>query len=438
MWVEGVTPRMPRRNRSSMTVLYRYMPLESAAPITPAEFAAMMAPLGPFAGDRRIAVAVSGGADSMALALLLRDWGRPFACVVDHGLRQESAAEAALTMRRLAALDIPARLLRANLPHGPGLARRARAARYALLGVACRDAGLADIALGHHIRDQAETLLLRRAAGSGMAGLSGMAAVAHTDAMRLIRPLLAVSPTRLRATLQVLRIEWVEDPSNTDPATPRAVLRASPLSDPAEPPRLGAEAREHGAARAAAEAETAAELASSALIHPCGVAHLRAPVGPHALSALIWTLSGAEYPPPSAGLLRLSACLRADAAHDGTLHGARIMPAGRLGPGWLIGREASAMQGAVGLSQRWDGRFQAASDGAGTGMSLGPLRSDAARVRRRSALPSALLQTLPTLRRDGAIVSVPHLCYPNAVACRSAFVWFRPARPIAPAAFVAV
>lgn len=396
----------------------------------------MMAPLGPFAGDRRMAVAVSGGADSMALVLLLRGWGRPFACVVDHGLRSESASEASLTMRRLAALGIPARLLRADVPHGPGLAERARAARYALLGDACRDAGLADLALGHHLRDQAETLLLRRAAGSGLAGLSGMAAVAHTDPMRLIRPLLAVPPGRLRATLRAAGTEWVEDPSNTDPATPRALLRAGLLSDSAEPPRLGAEAREYGAMRAAAEAEASAELAASALIHPCGVAHLREPVGPYALSALVWTLSGAAYPPPFAGLLRLSGCLRADAAHDGTLHGARIIPAGRFGPGWLVGREASAMAGPVGLGQRWDGRFQAASDGAGRDMSLGPLGPDAARVRRHSALPSALLQTLPTLRRNGALVAVPHLCYPHAAACRGAIIWFRPARPIAPAAFV--
>lgn len=396
----------------------------------------MMAPLGPFAADRRLAVAVSGGADSMALALLLRGWGRPFACVVDHGLRQESALEADLTMRRLAGLGIPGRLLRADLSRGPGLAERARAARYGLLGVACRDAGLADLALGHHLRDQAETLLLRRAAGSGLAGLSGMAAVAHTDSMRLIRPLLTVPPGRLRATLRTLGIGWVDDPSNTDPATPRAMLRAGLLSDPAESPRLGQEAREHGAMRAAAEGEAAAELAASAVIHPCGVAHLRAPVGPYALSALVWMLSGAAYPPPSAGLRRLAGCMRDDAGHDGTLHGVRIMPAGRLGPGWLVGREASAMEGAVGLGQCWDGRFQAVSDGAGTGMSLGPLGADAARVRRRSALPSALLQTLPTLRRDGAIVAVPHLCYPDAAACRGAIVRFRPARPVVPAAFV--
>ena len=238
----------------------------------------------------------------MALALLLRGWGRPFACVVDHGLRPESAAEAGITMRRLAALGIPARLLQAGLQHGPGLAERARAARYALLAAACRDAGLADLALAHHLRDQAETLLLRRASGSGVAGLSGMAAVAHTGSARLLRPLLAVPPARLRATLGAAGIGWVEDPGNTDPATPRARLRAGPLSGATATALLGADARRHGDVRAADEAQAAAELAALVEIYPWGVAHLRAPIGRHALSALVWTLSGAAYPPASAGV----------------------------------------------------------------------------------------------------------------------------------------
>ena len=374
---------------------------------------------------------------TMALALLLRSWGRPFACVVDHGLREESAAEAGVTMRRLAELGISARLLRADLSHGPGLAERARAARYTLLAVACRDAGLADLALGHHLRDQAETLLLRRASGSGVTGLSGMAAVVHTKFTRLLRPLLAVPPARLRATLRAAGVGWVEDPSNADPTAPRARLRAGPLSGLAAAAKFSAEARTHGDVRAAVEAQAAADLAASATIYSYGVAHLRAPIGQHALSALIWTLSGDAHPPPSAGVLRLSACLHADAAHDATLHGARVMPARRLGLGWLVGREASAMEEAVFLDQRWDGRFQAVPGVGSQGMTLGPLGSDAARLRRRSALPSALLQTLPTLRRDGAIVAVPHLCYPDSAACRGASVLFRPARPAAPAPFVA-
>jgi tRNA(Ile)-lysidine synthase len=404
-----------------------------------------MAPLGPFAGDRRIAVAVSGGADSMTLALLLRGWGRPFALVVDHGLRPASAAEAGMTLQRLAAMGIPARLLQADLRHGPALAERARAARYALLGAACRDAGLVDLALGHHLRDQAETVLLRRAAGSGAAGLSGMSAVAHTDAVRLLRPLLKVPPARLRATLAAAGVEWVEDPTNADPATPRARLRAGPLADPAAAPPLGAEAAASGVARAAAEAEAAAELAASVAVHPEGVAHIQGSIGPQAVSTLVWTLSGAAYPPSLAAALRLSGGLsgrlRAEPGWAGTLHGVSVIPAGRFGQGWLMGREAAAMQEAVPANCRWDGRFQAAPSfapaEAGDGTTLGALGPDAARLRRWSALPSALLRTLPTLRRDGAIVAVPHLRYPDAAACCGSAVMFRPARPVAPAAFFA-
>ncbi len=400
-----------------------------------------MAPLGPFAGDRRIAVAVSGGADSMALALLLRGWGRPFALVVDHGLRPASAGEAGTTLQRLAALGIPARLLQADLRHGPALAERARAARYALLGAACRGAGLVDLALGHHLRDQAETVLLRRAAGSGAAGLSGMSAVAHTDAVRLLRPLLKVQPGRLRATLAAAGVKWVEDPTNADPATPRARLRAGPLADPAAAVPLGAEAAASGVARAAAEAEAAAELAVSVAVHPEGVAHIRRSIGPQAVSALVWTLSGAAYPPSLAAAVRLSGRLRAEPGWAGTLHGVIVMPAGRFGQGWLMGREAAAMQEAVPANRCWDGRFQAAPSlapaDAGDGTTLGALGPDAARLRRWSALPSALLYTLPTLRSDGAIVAVPHLRYPGAAAYRGAAVVFRPARPVAPAAFFA-
>ena len=131
--------------------------------------------LGPFGPGRHVAVAVSGGADSMALAVLAAGWGRPLALVVDHGLRQASAAEAEATLRRLHERGIPARLLMLHgLRPGPALQARARAARYGALTAACEEAGLVDLLLGHHGGDQAETIAMRRAAGSGPAGLAGM------------------------------------------------------------------------------------------------------------------------------------------------------------------------------------------------------------------------------------------------------------------------
>ncbi|MDR3464564.1 MAG: ATP-binding protein, partial [Xanthobacteraceae bacterium] len=146
-----------------------------------------MAPLGPFEPAPHLAVAVSGGADSLALALLARDWarargGRVSALVVDHGLRPESAAEAAITLERLAALGIAAQVLALHgLDHGPALAARARAARHAVLAAAAHRLGALHLLFGHHAGDQAETVAMRRLSGSGAAGLAGMAALAEAS-----------------------------------------------------------------------------------------------------------------------------------------------------------------------------------------------------------------------------------------------------------------
>src|SRR5919107_181333 len=97
----------------------------AAAPIGEAEFAALMAPLGPFGPAPALAAGVSGGPHSLALALLADAWARErggslLALVVDHGLRPESGAEATGVVAQLAARGIPARLLRLRLPPGPG------------------------------------------------------------------------------------------------------------------------------------------------------------------------------------------------------------------------------------------------------------------------------------------------------------------------------
>src|SRR4051794_31539408 len=119
-----------------------------------------MAPLGPFEPAPRIAVAVSGGADSMAAALLARDWARRrggsvVALVVDHGLRAESAAEAAVTRARLADMGIVAHgLTLEGLARGPGLAARARLARHAALAEAAAALGVLHLMFGHHAGDQ--------------------------------------------------------------------------------------------------------------------------------------------------------------------------------------------------------------------------------------------------------------------------------------------
>ena len=403
----------------------------SQEPVSPDEFAALMAGVGPFGRERRVAVAVSGGADSMALALLLAGWGRPTALIVDHGLRPGSRSEAATTAARLTALGIAAHVLPiAGLARGPALAERARIARYAALAAACRDAGLADLLLAHHAQDQAETLLLRQDAGSGPAGLAGMAPVTHGDTVRLLRPLLPVMPARLRATLHDAGVLWVEDPTNTDPATPRAQLRAAfARGDLASVPDLCRAATRHGAARRAREGSIADELARQVSFLPGGVALIAGPsISAAALSALIWTVSGARHPPGTAAVARLAGRLR-----PATLHGAAIVP---TPGGWLVGREAAVQACAIPAEEgaTWDGRFRLLARPLHDA-TLGPVGDDAARLRRWSRLPAALLRTAPAVRCSYGLFAVPSLAYPDRETCRTVPIAFCPPRPAAPAPF---
>ena len=412
-------------------------------PIPPDEFAALMAPSGPFEPAPRLAAAVSGGADSLSLGILAHRWtcdrgGSLLALVVDHGLRPEAAAEAALTIDRLADAGIPSRLLRlAGLGPGPALAERARAARYAALTAACAESGIVHLLLGHHAGDQAETVLMRRQSGSGPAGLAAMPAVSEQAGLRLLRPLLAIPPARLRATLRAAGIGWVQDPSNQDPRALRARLRSG-LNDPdgigAETIALCEAARAAGRRREEHEAELAALLARRAAIRSEGFAVLSpGPIHPAALAALIQTIAGAAYPPPSPSVAVLAAAPR-----PATLAGVRLMPAGRLGDGLLLVREAAAIAPSVVAAPgaAWDGRFRlSASAAPPAGMAIGALGADSARLRRRTPLPAAVLETLPALRRGNCLAAVPHLLYPAADICAAVPFVFSPRRPAAGAPF---
>lgn len=418
----------------------------AVTPLGADEFAACMAPLGPFEPAPRLAAGVSGGADSMALALLADAWARArggslLALVVDHGLRPESASEADLTIQRLAARGIPARILRlADLRHGPALAERARAARYAALRSACAGAGILHLLLGHHAADQAETVLMRRQSGSGPAGLAAMPALAEQCELRLLRPLLRVPPVRLRATLRDAGLAWVEDPSNRDQRALRSRLRAA-MDDPdGTGPAVAAlcdAARASGAARALQEAATARLLAERAALYPEGFALLSlGPVDPAALAALIQAIAGAAFPPPSRSIASLAANPR-----PATLAGVRLLPADRLGPGLLLVREVAAMAPPIAAwpGTVWDGRFRLQAGATPPeGATIGALETDAARLRRRTSLPSAVLQTLPAVRRGNSLVAVPHLLYPDRATCAAVPVVFSPRRPVSGAPFLPV
>jgi tRNA(Ile)-lysidine synthase len=409
--------------------------------VTDAEFAVTMARLGPFEPAPRLAVAVSGGADSLALAVLADAWARArggsvIGLVLDHGLRAEAADEARATKWRLAGRGIAARVLPlAGLAPGPALAERARTARYAALIAACEAEGVVHLLVGHHAADQAETVAARALRGSFSAGLAGMAGLVELPTVRALRPLLGASPGALRALLRAKGMDWIEDPSNRDRNALRVRLRllAGDRNGPGAA-LVAAAAVLAGTAREAAETQAAEVLGRVASLRPEGFAVVAGgAMPPAALGALIQAVGGAPYPPAPHAVARLAA-----RPAPATLAGVRLLPAGRLGPGLLLVREAAAMApptravpGAV-----WDGRYRLARNATPpAGTTLGALGADARLFRGRSALPAVVLRTLPVLRSGATLLAVPHLRYPDAKTCARVGVLFAPPRPAAGAPF---
>jgi len=400
-----------------------------------------MARLGPFEPAPLLAVAVSGGADSLALAVLADAWARArdsaiIALVVDHGLRAAAAQEARVTDRLLTERGITVRTLRlAGLGPGPALAERARIARYATLTAACEAAGALHLLVGHHQADQAETVALRVLRGSFSAGLAGMAALVELPTIRLLRPLLGVPPGALRTLLRAKGIDWVEDPSNRDTHATRVRLRLlAGDRDGAGTARVAQAAALAGAARQTTETDAAHALGRTASIRPEGFAVItNRAIPPTALAALIQAIGGAPYPPAPDAVAALAA-----RPAPATLGGVRLLPAGRLGPGLLLVREAAAMAPPVAARPGavWDGRYRLARDTSPpAGATLGALGDDAVRLRDHSPLPAAVLRTFPTLRSGPELLAVPHLRYPNAAVCASMRVLFAPPHPAAGAPF---
>ena len=181
-----------------------------------------MARLGPWEDRPWLAVAVSGGPDSLCLTLLAHDWaaargGEVIGLTVDHGLRPGSAAEASRVGEWLGGRGIRHQILnwRGGKPD-TGIQEAARRARYQLLNQWVREHGCLHLLLAHTRDDQAETFVMRLGRGSGLRGLAAMPAVSYGADARLLRPLLGIRKSRLTAALRDTGQHWIDDPSNGD------------------------------------------------------------------------------------------------------------------------------------------------------------------------------------------------------------------------------
>ena len=404
-----------------------------------------MARLGPFEAAPQLAVAVSGGPDSLALILLAHSWarargGRAIGLTVDHGLRRESPAEAKAVAGWLAARGIGHHVLRwrGEKPQA-NLQASARAARYCLLESWCHRAGILHLLLAHQIEDQAETFLLRLGRGSGVDGLAAMAPIAETAWTRLLRPLLAVPRARLRVTLEAARQDWLEDPSNRDPRHARVRMRKllpALAREGLDVPRLAATADRLGRARQALEAWTARLLAEAVALDPAGYALVArtplaaapAEVALRVLGRLLRCVGGGVYGPRFERLERLYRELVDQGLPKArTLGGCRIF---RMGPRQaervLVCREPAAATAELparpGATTGWDGRFVLAF-APRFPRAHGPVRIGAlgaagwpellqrAPNLRASPIPLPVRPSLPALRDLEGVLAVPHLSY---------------------------
>ena len=285
------------------------------------------------------AVAVSGGGDSMALVLLAARWAGEralTALTVDHGLRTGSRTEAEAVGAWLAARGIAHEILSWDGPKpATRLQEAARAARYQLIGTWARANGVRHVLLAHQLEDQAETVLMRLARGSGIAGLAAMREAVTREGVRYLRPLLHVPRARLRATLIEAGQDWIEDPSNESPRFARTAYR-----------RLVAQLGAHGvdAVRLSALSEACARLDAAidsgvrafigaAVSYPgdgCATLHadmwraLPEPLAVPVLRRLLAEVGGRVASPRSDRLARAYARLLMDGGPPFTLAGCRL------------------------------------------------------------------------------------------------------------------
>jgi tRNA(Ile)-lysidine synthase len=431
---------------------------DAAEPLSAAEFAPMLERLGPFERHPRLAAAVSGGPDSMALAFLADGWARRrggsvLALVVDHGLRPESAAEARLTAGRLGEVGIEARILRWDGPKpGSGIQAAARIARYGLLEAACRAQGILHLLLGHQHEDQAETVAMRAASGSGNAGLAGMAAVSESFGLRRLRPLLEVPKARLIATLRAAGWLWVQDPGNLSPTYARGRLRHDAAFDPQTESATGAG---HAIRRRERDDALAAWLAVHAQPHPLGWVRLDreawSALDPERrrqwLARLLPAVGGGIYPVGRRSADGLAGRIDAAAPDSRWTIGGCIV---ELRLRHLLvcrepGRVCDRLTLAPGAAAVWDRRYMVEYrrgavplDVAGLGSAgLSRLAPETRGRVRAAGLPPAALMALPAFWHAGNLVTCPSLWPygPCAAAGMEVTATLRPALPLSGTAF---
>ena len=393
-----------------------------------------------------IIVAVSGGSDSIALLRLLDLWvtairpDRPNIQVatVDHDLREGSADEAAFVANVAGALGYRHRTLvwRGSKPKS-GVQELAREARYSLLlDVAAEFSGDSVILTAHTQDDQAETMLMRLARGSGPDGLSSIPARTSREGVVIARPLLDATKVQLKAFLKSVNQDWREDPSNTLTEFERIRVRT------AQPARQQLALSDKALAQTAQRMQRARhslELIAQDLLQTVaegqnalhfGVFEWRsdmmgrfgAEVGIRCLRRVVHVIGAQTARPNLSQIERLYETLAENGFRGTTLHGARfIMINGSDRQRLFIFRETGRLglrqlDLTPGMDALWDGRFAVrAGPELSNGFNMRALRQEDLSELQiptldhiPASLRTAILLTLPAVWQGSTLLGVPH------------------------------
>ncbi|GAA6199992.1 tRNA lysidine(34) synthetase TilS [Aquicoccus sp. SU-CL01552] len=369
----------------------------------------------------RLAIALSGGGDSVALLHILTRCFDPgqvqlFAATVDHGLRDGSTREAEEAGRQAEALGVPHTILRwTGWDRSGNLQDAARAARYDLLCDWALGHGAGALAVAHTADDQAETVLMRLAREAGVAGLAGIPPRRQRGGVAILRPLLEVTRADLRAYLRRNGLSWAEDPSNMDQRFARVRARAA-MADLAPlgvtPATLAGVARNMaGVEQALGWAAFEAARTGARVVAGCVVLDAHAlwlmpgEIARRLLTGAVSWVGQSDYPPRRSPVAALLEALHR--GQGGTLGGCRILPV--RGEIWIC-REVNALRdtraapGAV-----WDGRWRLTGPAragdevrvlGATGLSLCPDWSE-------TGLPRAALEPAPAVWNGDELRAAP-------------------------------
>jgi len=426
----------------------------------------LMTPFGPFESSPHIAVAVSGGSDSMALVLLADAWarargGRVTALTVDHGLRSGSGDEAVQVADWLAVRGIAHEILCWQGPKpDTGVQSKAREARYRLLKGWCREAGVLHLLLAHQREDQAETLMLRLGAGSGLDGLAAMSAIVEDAHVRLLRPVLGVSRAALVATLKAYDQDWVEDPSNEDTKFARVRIRQTlMLAGEGQPSvsMLVETAGRMARARTSLEAEASRHMAHSCRVHASGYAAVDTDalfatgdeISLRVLGRLLMCIGGRDHTPRLEKLERLHQQMKLAIDIDDwpgvTLSRCRVL---LVRGTFLVCRERRDLPTPtvlnIGEIIDWDRRFALSLDeSAKMPLTLAPLGLEGwneivnkAPEIKALGIPRVAGLTLPSLIDDQGVAAVAHLYRRSETAPGFQMTGFHPPRALSATGFV--